>query len=223
VFLRTLIILFAVFQLQNSTSINAQVSLGINLGLNRSKFSGDAPSSGSFGPTAGPMAGLQFDYRFNQTVSLRIQPGYLSHGANYVKVDSNNKVSDSLKFVLDVLALPVHAVIWSKNGRFFVSAGLEFDYYLKARAIYPDHTVEITPEVKRYNIYAQFGGGFIISLGRPYILFELRYSQGLVDLTSDIVHEGSYLPRTKLTSFCLMAGFHLPLGKTSHYTIHKKE
>jgi hypothetical protein len=29
-------------------------------------------------------------------------------------------------------------VVWSKNGRFFVSAGLEFDYHLTAKAKYVD-------------------------------------------------------------------------------------
>lgn len=167
------------------------------------------------------MAGLRLDYRFTQAVSISFQPGFGNQGAKYVRVDSNNKVSDSLKYVLGVLALPIHAVIWSENGRFFVSAGVQFDYYVDARAVYPDHSVDVTSELKGYNISAQFGGGFILSLGRPYILFELRYSQGLVDLNNTIFHDERYLPRTKLTGMYFMAGFHFPLGKESHYTIHK--
>jgi hypothetical protein len=220
-FLRRLIILITVFLIHQGIPLNAQVSLGVNFGINRTTFSGDRPSNGSFGPGLGPMAGFRFDYRFTQAVALSFQPSIINQVVNYVKVDSNNDVIDSLKFKLNVLSFPIHAVIWSENGRFFVSAGLQFDYYVNARAVYPDHSVDIISELKSYNIYAQFGGGFILSLGRPYLLFEFRYSQGLVDLNSPIVHEESYLPRTKLTGLSFMAGFHLPLGKTSHYTIHK--
>jgi len=74
------------------------VSLGVNFGINRTKFSGDHPLNGSFGPEFGPMAGLRFDYRFTQTVSFSFQPGYINQGAYFIKVDSNNKVSDSLQY-----------------------------------------------------------------------------------------------------------------------------
>ncbi|MEE9462325.1 MAG: porin family protein [Bacteroidales bacterium] len=216
-----LIILVTVFLIHQGIPLNAQVSLGVNFGITRTTFSGDQPTNGSFGPELGPMAGLRFDYRFTQAVALSFQPGIMNQGVKYIKVDSNNDVTDSLKYKLNTLSFPIHAVIWSENGRFFVSAGLQFDYYVDAKAVYPDHSVDITSELKGYNIYAQFGGGFILSLGRPYILFELRYSQGLVDLNNPIFHDEGYLPRTKLTGLSFMAGFHLPLGKTSHYTIHK--
>ena len=117
-----LIILIAVFLFLQGIHLDAQVSIGVNAGLNRSSLSGDSPSNGSFGPLVGPMAGLRLDYRINQAVAISLQPGYINQGANFVKVDSNNRVSDSLQFKLGVLALPIHAVVWSKNGRFFVSA-----------------------------------------------------------------------------------------------------
>jgi len=167
------------------------------------------------------MAGLRLDYRFNQAVAISLQPGYVNKGSNFVKVDSNNKVLDSLQYVIGAFALPINAVIWSKNGRFFVSTGLQFDYHLKAKAKYEDGSTDVMSEIKQYYIYAQFGGGFMISLGSSYLLFELRYSQGLFDINNQLVHEEDYLPRTKLTGLNLMAGFHIPLGKESHYKIHK--
>jgi hypothetical protein len=167
------------------------------------------------------MAGLRLDYRFNQAVAISLQPGYINQGANFVKVDSNNNVSDSLQYKLGVLALPIHAVVWSKNGRFFVSAGLEFDYYLTANAKHKDGSTDIKSELRSYYIFAQFGGGFMISLGSSYLLFEMRYSQGLIDINNPLVHDERYLPRTKLTGLYFMAGFNIPLGKESHYKIRK--
>jgi hypothetical protein len=216
-----LIILIAVFLFLQGIHLDAQVSIGVNAGLNRSSLSGDSPSNGSFGPILGSMAGLRLDYRINQAVAISLQPGYINQGANFVKVDSNNRVSDSLQFKLGVLALPIHAVVWSKNGRFFVSAGLEFDYYLTAKAKYEDGSTDIKSELKSYNIFAQFGGGLMISLGSSYLLFEMRYSQGLIDINNPLVHDKGYLPRTKLTGLYFMAGFNIPLGKESHYKIQK--
>ncbi len=216
-----LIILITVFLFLQGIHLDAQVSIGVNAGLNRSSLSGDSPSNGSFGPLVGPMAGLRLDYRFNQAVAISLQPGYINQGANFVKVDSNNKVSDSLQYKLGVLALPIHAVVWSKNGRFFVSAGLEFDYYLTANAVYEDGSTDIKSELREYYIFAQFGGGFMISLGSSYLLFEMRYSQGLIDINNPLGHDEGYLPRTKLTGLYFMAGFNIPLGKESHYKIHK--
>jgi len=61
----------------------------------------------------------------------------------------------------------------------------------------------------------------MISLGSSYLLFEMRYSQGLIDINNPLVHDEGYLPRTKLTGLYFMAGFNIPLGKESHYKIHK--
>lgn len=201
--------------------LNAQVSIGVNAGLNRSSFSGDPPSKGTFDPVVGPNAALRLDYRFKQAIAISLQPGYTSQGANYVGEDSNYSVSDSLEFRFSALAFPLHAIIWSENGRFFVSAGLEFDFYLNASAYTEERSTDIKSEIKSYNIFAQFGGGFMISLGRSYLLFELRYSQGLIDINNTQFQEEAYLPRTKFKGIYFLAGFHFPLGKESHYKIHK--
>ena len=65
------------------------------MGVNRTKFSGDQPTNGSFGPKLGPMASLNFNYRITQAAGIRIETGYINQRANFIKVDSNNKVSDS--------------------------------------------------------------------------------------------------------------------------------
>ena len=165
------------------------------------------------------MAGLSLQYRFNQAVGLHLDAAYLNQRSNFVKVDSNNKVTDSLTFTFDVLTFPLNVVIWTESGRFFVTAGLGLNYYIDARAEYPDGTNNISSEIEKVNYFAILGGGFLISLGRPYILIELRYTQGLRDLNGSVVHEDNYLPRTKTTGLGIAVSIYLPLGKSDHYQV----
>lgn len=216
---RYLVILIIGFLFLKFSPTNAQASLGAAVGINRLKFSGDSPSNGSFGPKLGPMAGLSLQYRFTQAVGLRLDAGYLNQRSNFVKVDSNNKVTDSLTFAFDVLTFPLNVVIWTESGRFFVTAGLGLNYYIDARAEYPDETNNILSEIEKINYFATLGAGFLISLGRPYILIELRYKQGLRDLTGSVVHEDNYLHKTKTTGLGIAVSIYLPLGKSDHYQV----
>jgi hypothetical protein len=220
-FYRQLIILIFGFLLLQVSPTNAQVSLGVTGGITRLNFSGDGPSNGSFDPILGPMAGLSLQYRFSQAMGLRLDAGYLNQRSNFVKVDSNNKVTDSLTFTFDVLTFPLNVMIWTESGRFFVTAGLGLSYFMDARALYPEGTKDISSEMHKFNYYATFGAGFLISLGRPYILIEGCYLQGLRDINSSVIHEGDYLPRTKITSINIAVSIYLPLGKADHNKVNK--
>ena len=146
---------------------------------------------------------------------------YLNQRSNFVRIDSNNKVADSLTYILNSISFPIKAVIWTRNGRFFVTAGLGISYYINGRAVNPEESIDISSEIGEFNFCAQFGGGFMISLGRPYLLVELNYAQGLKDLNGPVVHDKGYLPRIKITGLTFVAGFHLPLGKIGHFKIQK--
>ena len=118
-----LIILILVFF--TTLPLNAQVALGVNAGITRMKFSGDPPDGiGYFSPQTGYSAGLRFDYRFNDAFALSIQPGYSLLRSKYsVLNDSATKVVDSTYFSMPSLSIPVSAIVWSENGRFYVLAG----------------------------------------------------------------------------------------------------
>ena len=220
---RFIIFLVAVFSAFFSSPTDAQFSVGINAGVTRMKFSGDPPDGiGFFVPKPGASSGLRLEYRFNDAFALSIQPGISRLRSNYkVMNDSGTAVVDSTQFTLNSFSLPVHAVVWSENGRFYIIAGFEFDYTLDFKGDVLISQTSITYEVADYNIYAQFGAGFIIPLGKPFLSFELRYSQGLVNFSDALVHQDSFFPRTKLTNTNFLLGFHLPLGKSDVYKLRK--
>ena len=203
---------------------HAQIALGVNAGITRMKFSGDSPSGiGFFVPKPGFSSGLRFDYRFNDAIAVSIQPGISIQKSKYsVLNDSGTAVIDSTYFTGNFISLPLHAIVWSKNGRFYVLAGFELSYTINFKGD-PIVLPTITEyNVEKYNIYAQFGAGFIIPLGKPYLSFELRYSQGLVDFNQILVHQGTDLPRTKLTNINFVVGLQVPLGNADVYQVKKK-
>jgi hypothetical protein len=104
-----------------------------------------------------------------------------------------------------------------------VLAGFEFSYTMSFKGD-PIGLPTITNyEVEKYNIYTQFGAGFIIPVGKPYLSFELRYSHGLVDFSQYLVHQGAAdLPRTKLTNISFVVGLQIPLGNSDVYQVKKK-
>jgi hypothetical protein len=104
-----------------------------------------------------------------------------------------------------------------------VLAGLEFSYninFIGEQVVAP--TI-VDYDVEKYNIYAQFGAGFIIPVGKPFSSFELRYSHGLVDFNRYLVQQGtSDLPRIKLTNINFVVGLQIPLGSSDVYQVKKR-
>ena len=205
----------------------AQVSVGINAGATRMKFSGDPPEGiGYFSPQAGYSTALQLGYRFNNGFALNVQPGYSILRSKYsFWNDSATRVVDSTYFKFKTFSLPLQAVVWSPSGRFYVLAGFNLLYTLDFDGKVGISTTlasSVTYTVSEYNLFAEFGAGFIIPIGRPFLNFELRYSQGLNDMSTPLIHTNTELPRTKLTNINLLIGLHIPLGNPEVFSIIKK-
>jgi len=227
---RTIVFLLTILLISLVQPVEAQFSLGVNAGVTRMKFSGDpAAGFGQFVPDPGLSAALRVDYRISDVLAISLQPGFSSMRSRYqVMNDSGTAVIDSTQLTLNTFSLPLHAVVWSENGRFFALAGLQLDYALSFEGKtfvtpYSLSTSSSAYDVRKYNLYVQFGAGFIVPLGKPYLSFELRYSQGVLDLTDELVHTDSYLPRTKLTNVSFVVGLQVPLGSYSEkYQVKRK-
>ena len=205
--------------------LEAQFSVGINAGITRMKFSGDPVAGfGKFVPDPGFSAGLRADYRFSDAISLSLQPGFSQLRSSYkILNDSATETIDSTRLRLNAVSFPLHVIVWSESGRFYALAGMQFDYTLslKGETLLTPFTSDY--DVKNLNLYAQFGAGFILSLGKSYLQVELRYSQGIFDLKNPLFHQDSFLPRTKLTNLSFVVGVQFPLGAYAEkYPVKKK-
>lgn len=205
----------------------AQFSLGANIGLTRTRFNGDVAKGVSrFQPDPGLSASARVDYRISEAISLSFQPGVNSLRCRYqVMNDSGTSVIDSLRLTLTSFSIPLHALVWSENGRFYALAGMQLDYTLgfNSEVLVTPYSSTNNLDARDYNLYLQFGAGFIVPLGKPYLTFELRYSQGILDLTAPPIQQETYLARTKLTNISLMVGLQVPLGAYSDkYQVKRK-
>jgi hypothetical protein len=192
----------------------AQIELGLLAGIDNGRLTGDKFANTKYKPKTGIIFGLTIDPQINETISLSIQPGYVSTGSRIQVPDTiTNEWKDSITISVEYLFLDVFVKIQSKSKRLYFSSGLEFGYGLSLKATNEFEEVDITDELNKWNISAIFGIGYKIPIKRSGLYFELRYAQGLVNMTKADSSEDDYIPRVKLSGLKIVTGFQIPISK----------
>ncbi len=73
----------------------------------------------------------------------------------------------------------------------------------------------MTADIAEINIALAFGAGLRIPLKYGRLFLELRYSQGLVNLTDEVVFT-SEIPRVKTSDIRILFGYEIPLYKNKN-------
>ena len=192
----------------------AQVELGAYAGIDNGKLSGDKYPNTQYKPSAGILVGLSIDAQISDLISLSIQPGFTSTGSRIQVPDSiSNEWKDSISIDFEYLLLPIYIKIQSKSKRLYFSSGFEFGYGLSLVVKNEIDEVDITNELNKWNVSMVFGIGYKIPIKRSGLYFELRYSQGLVNLTKADPQEDDNIPRVKISGLKLVTGFQIPISK----------
>ncbi len=191
-----------------------QVDLGAFAGIDNGRLSGDKFSNTIYKSKIGFIIGLSIDPQINDLISLSIQPGYIKTGSTIQVPDTiANEYKDSLRISVDYLVLDIFIKIQSKSKRLYFSSGLEFGYGLSLVADNEIEEVDLTGELNKWNISAVFGVGYKIPIKRSGLYFELRYTQGLVNMTEAEPADEDYIPRVKLSGLKFVTGFQIPISK----------
>ena len=189
-----------------------QVTLGAFGGLNSSKLSGDASAKGSYKSLMGGNFGALIDVKLTEGFYLSLQPSYSQEGTRvFYSVQGEKELVDSVKIRLNYFSLPLLLKITSTNERFYAISGIETGLLLNASTIIGEDKEELA-DVSQWNIAVHFGAGIRIPVGYPSIFVELRYSQGLLNLTDQPLNT-NIIPRVKTAGFKILAGVEFPLGK----------
>jgi len=188
---------------------SAQISLGVTAGANFGKFGGIEPPDASYTYRTGLNLGATFAYRFNEDISLLIQPMYSQRGSN-IEVGEDTR-RDSLELYeakIDFLIIPLLVRVDADNGVTYFISGLEFGIPLSAEASHEGKNTDISNLLNNIDILASIGMGLRFSLGKPDLMLEFRYYQGLVNLNSGTEKiEGNIIfENFKNSGFQLMAG-----------------
>lgn len=198
------------------TALAGSANLGIQLSASNNKFTGDLPKEGSWAGASGFGADLMLEWNFADDITLSFQPGLTPRNG---RQDFKEKgvVVASTDYNFDYLTLPLLLRVTTKHDgtRGFVTAGLEVGFLLGATFDDGTGSQDMEDELKSAVVGAMFGAGSLVPVGGNFLIFELRYYQGL----QDIVDRGSEESEAGLTSASvkyrglqLKAGFILTLG-----------
>jgi len=192
----------------------AQVELGVLAGIDNGRLTGDKITNTKYKSSTGFIVGLSIDAPINDLISLSFQPGYETTGSRIQVPDTiTNEWKDSVTISVQYLILDVLVKIQSKSKRLYFSSGLEFGYGLSLKAANELEEIDITDELNKWNISAVFGIGYKIPIKRSGLYFELRYTQGLVNMTKADHEKDDYIPRVKLSGLKIVTGFQIPISK----------
>ena len=210
---RTLILLFTFLC---SSMLYGQSYVGAFIGLNSSKLAGDAPEKVSYKSKMGVNTGAFIDIKLGKALWLSLQPSYSQEGSKLsYTLDGKKEPVDSLKVGLDYFSLPVLFKVSTSNGKFYAIGGIEAAYLLNSYQQSNDQKMDLNTNVSEYNIAAHFGAGMNIPIGWPRLFFELRYTQGVINITEDPL-VNNIIPRVKTSGYKAIVGIEIPLKKENN-------
>ena len=187
----------------------AQISLGVTGGVNMGNFGGVEPDDASYTSRTGINFGATFAYRFNKDISLTLQPMYSQRGSNIeVGEDSRRDSLEIYEVAIDYLTIPLFVRVDADNGVAYFISGLEFGIPLSGEISHDATVKDISSVLNTIDLLASIGMGLRFSLGKPDLLIEFRYYQGLVNLNSDNYDENGneIFGNIKNSGFQIMAG-----------------
>ena len=190
--------------------------LGLQVTAAKNSLSGSLPDEGKWQGRTGFGAGLMAELNFTSDITLSFQPEYLPRDSRQ-EFTSKGEVVAYTDYDFNFLNLPLLVRVTGDpiGVRGFVTGGLELSYLLDATMNSGDGAVDITDELNDMAIGALLGAGVMVPLGKNFLLFELRYVQGLDDI---VARDGSDSetsfgsPSVKYSGLHLKAGFLLSLG-----------
>ena len=190
-------------------------SVGAVLGLNRSGIGGDAPQNTEYGGQTGLLGGVQAEIGLGDEISLSLQPMYVRRGTSLMAADSVEASGErEAELTLDYVALPVVVKFNAARGRTYVAGGLDIAFLTAARVTGEGLDEDVKSSLEGIDVGALLGFGVVFPAGRVRLPIELRYVQGLVNLSGDSASGAiADLPeRFHSSGWQFTAGILFPLG-----------
>lgn len=199
-----------------STVTFSQSYVGVFIGMNSSKLSGDAPANSFYNSLIGINAGINFDLKLANSIKLSLQPSYSQEGTKIsYNVSGQDEAVDSIKIRLNYFSLPILLKVATANNRFYAIGGFETAVLLNSFISRNEVEEDIKVDVQSYNLAVHFGVGLRIPIGFPTLYIEGRYAQGIINLTNEPL-DTEIIPRVKTNGFKLLVGIEFPLNKSNN-------
>ena len=190
-------------------------TIGAILGLDRGAISGDAPPNTKYGGGMGWIAGEQVDIPLTSDLALSLQPRINHRSTKLTSADEESPDESVADLDLDYVSVPLVLKLEAAGGRTYVAGGVDLAFLTSAQLTGPGIDKDIKSLLHGTDVGALVGFGVVFPVGTPRLTTELRYVQGLVNLSND--SEGAALrnlpDRFHMSGWQLTAGILFPLGK----------
>lgn len=195
-----------------SMQASSQTSAGPLAGLNFNSLSGDAPAGTEYSSGFGYMFGISSETYFAKDLKIVIQPNYSQYTTTIAFDVGQKDYKDSLKLSANFFRVPVLVKFEALNGVTYFTSGLDIGFLSKASYNDLNKTLDdkdITEMFNSVDVAALFGVGAALPLGSFTGSGELRYSQSLLNLSSQTNSSlfSSLSPRFRFSGFQFQLNF----------------
>jgi len=190
-------------------------AVGGQLGVNRSGVDGDSPPNSQYSDRFGLVAGIQGEFSFARDLSLSLQPSFVQKNCNVVFAPSTRGGSTTeLGLAFDCVSIPVLVKFVQARGRTYVATGVTFDFLTSATLSGQGSDRDVLSAYSSAGFGAVLGFGLVFPAGRTHLTSELRYVQGISNMTpgTAAAAAGALAPRLHATGWQLVIGDLLPIG-----------
>jgi len=203
-----------VWTLAATAPASALEAVGLTVGVDRTKMSGDEPPNFRLQQGTGFKVGAIVEFTLADDVRLSLQTGYQRTATKLgFKDKATGDVRDSLDLDVDWINVPVILRIETSHS-LFATGGLDLAFLTGGGITGGGSDVPAESFLKDVDLAAIFGVGVAFPVGRYELTGELRYRQGLVNLARENLGErlATVPPRFRFAGFQLQVGLTLPWG-----------
>jgi hypothetical protein len=190
--------------------------VGAQLGVDRAGLDGDTPPNSHYTDKFGLVAGIQGEIGFAQGLSLSLQPSFVQKKSGVEIAPSTRGGSPTeLELSFDYVSVPVVMKFAMAGGRTYVAGGVTVDFLTTATLSGQGADQDVTSAFNSTGFGAVLGFGLVFPAGRTRFTTELRYVQGIANMTTGTAAAaaGALAPRLHSTGWELIVGNLLPIGR----------
>jgi len=190
--------------------------VGAQIGVDRSGIDGDAPPNSQYTDKFGLVAGIQGEIGFAQDLSLSLQPSFVQKRSGVLIAPSTRGGSTTeLQLSFDYVSVPIVVKFARASGRTYVAGGVSFDFLTAATLSGQGSDRDVTSAYNDTGFGAVLGLGVVSRVGRTHLTTELRFVQGISNMTMGgaAAAAGALAPRLHSNGWELIVGDLLGVGR----------
>jgi len=183
-------------------------AIGAQVGVDRCGLWGDNGENAQYNAHTGFLAGVQGEFEIARGISLSLQPQYVQRVTESTTATTAGEAQG--KLTLDYVSVPIVVKFGLGSGRTYVSSGLDLGFLSSAKLSAGGPDRDVKSFFHGNDIGALLGFGVVFPIGRPRLTTEVRYVQGLVNVTDTQI--GGWPERFHSYGWQVAAGILFPLG-----------